>query len=72
VDLSRQSHGSVKFDHGLPVCCTSLKAIESAARISSFNPAQFDSVKQAAAQIAAFRSPLEQLKNMSSIASAMA
>ncbi|WP_340122919.1 restriction endonuclease subunit S [Methylobacter svalbardensis] len=50
---------------------TSLKAIERAARVSLFDLAQLESVKQAAAQLAAYRSPLEQLKNMSTITSAM-
>ncbi|MDO9047892.1 MAG: restriction endonuclease subunit S [Methylobacter sp.] len=50
---------------------TSLKAIERAARVSSFDLAQQGSVKQAAAQLAVYRSPLEQLKNMSTITSAM-
>lgn len=47
---------------------TNFKAVERAVRIY---PAQLESVKQAAAQLAVYRSPLEQLKNMSTITSAM-
>lgn len=51
---------------------TSLKDIARAARASSLiDSKQFDIVKQAAAQLAANHSPVEQLRNMSGIASAM-
>lgn len=49
-----------------------LKDIARAARASSLiDSKQFDIVKQAAAQLAACHSPIEQLKNMSGIASTM-
>lgn len=51
---------------------TGLKDIARAARASSLiDSKQFDLVKQAAAQLTACHSPIEQLKNMSGIASAM-
>jgi type I restriction enzyme S subunit len=51
---------------------TGFKDIARAARASSLiDSKQFDIVKQAAAQLAACHSPIEQLQNMSGIASAM-
>jgi restriction endonuclease S subunit len=50
---------------------TGLKDIARAARALPSDSKQFDIVKQAAAQLAACHSPIEQLKNMPSIASAM-
>lgn len=50
---------------------TGLKDIARAARALPSDSKQFDIVKQAAAQLAACHSPIEQLKNMPGIASAM-
>lgn len=48
-----------------------LKDITRAARAASIDTGHFESIKKAAAQIAAYHSPMEQLKNMSGIASAI-
>jgi restriction endonuclease S subunit len=50
---------------------STLKDITRTARAASIDADHFESVKKAAAQIATYHSPIEQLKNMSGIASAM-
>lgn len=85
IQEEKHKDATIPFDGGLPEnlkgtianlnafnqSASSLKAIQEAARIAKLDLPQLDSVRQAAKQLAALRTPLQELKEMTGISQAM-